>query len=183
MVELVGLTKNILVAYALTTVQNKYYVTFQDIHERDLKNQTTNLAVEDLNLIAFPAVNQEHYPGYVNESKLYSQAGVGTPQLFELHMDAPAIALKQFNVKFMAISSNNGVEIMKIDSQQSLKVINFNKPLCVQNMLQVSTFSQNFEKNYKLENGVALISYSYKNLYTLGISTSQDQNVLKDEKE
>jgi hypothetical protein len=87
-------------------------------------------------------------------------------------MNAPAIALKQFNGSFMAISSNNGIEIMKIDAQQSLKVIQFNKPLCVQNMLQVSTFGQNFEKNYKVENGVALISYSYKNLYTLGISTS-----------
>jgi len=55
-------------------------------------------------------------------------------------MNAPAIALKQFNGNFMAISSNNGIEIMKIDAQQSLKVIQFNKPLCVQNMLQVSTF-------------------------------------------
>jgi len=71
MIELLGLSKNILIAYALTTVQNKYYVTFQGIHENELRDVTTNLDIKDLNDIIFPAINQEHYPGYVNESKLY----------------------------------------------------------------------------------------------------------------
>ena len=40
-----------------------------------------------------------------------------------------------------------------------------------------------FEKNFNIENGVALIAYSYKNLYSLGFSTSQTEDVLLDEKD
>ena len=45
MIELLGLSKNILIAYALTTITNKYYVTFQDIREHEFKSITSNLEV------------------------------------------------------------------------------------------------------------------------------------------
>jgi hypothetical protein len=79
MIELLGLSENPLIAYHLTK-ENKHFVCFMTIYEHKFKEAIENLSVDDLHkLLPYPDIDQEHYPEYVNESKLYNNLGLCSP--------------------------------------------------------------------------------------------------------
>lgn len=93
-------------------------------------------------------------------------------------------AVKQFGTKYVAVSTMDGIEVFDILMEEGVHKINVNQPF--QNIIRINPKGFSFN-NCLIKEGEACLGYSYKNLYSIGISTGEltegidDENLSKEQ--